>query len=497
MAWIAVDAGTSVIKSVLFAEDGRELAVARRATTIQRLKPGWAEQDMDEVWQATVQTIRQVAETRLEPIRCIVTTAQGDGCWLVDSRGRPVRPAILWNDGRASAQIERWRTQGIAAQAARLSGSVPYAGLACAILRWLQEHEPERVAAMRWVLTANGWLTARLTGRFVADLSDSSNPFSDGEAAGYSVELLRLYELDGLQNRLPTIVKGKDTQAPLTEDAAREVGLEASLPVVMAPYDIVATAYGAGAVSPGQSCLILGTTLCAETFLHRAAPRTEPQGTMLHLHDGGRLLAIPTLTGCEALEWAVKLFALKDLAALEKLAQGARLGADLPFFLPYLSPAGERAPFLATEASGSFHGLTVHSTRSDLAHAVYEGLTFVICTCLAAAGGMDDPTSTSEVRVCGGGASSNLWCQMIADIVDIPVVRTSGGEIGARGAHLYALYVIGQTVSIEEGARHHARPERIFLPDETTRGLYGQRFNAFLQLLARARDQWTILKEIS
>ncbi len=515
MAWLAIDAGTSVIKAVLFADDGRELAVARAKTAVLQVQPGWSEQNMDDVWAAVVSTVRQVHSggdpAKRDPIRGIVSTAQGDGCWLVDEHGRPTGNAILWNDGRAAGIVEHWRERGIIDRAFPISGSVAYPGLPNAILPWLAAHEPQRLQRARWALTANGWLFARMTGCYAADLSDASNPFSDVSAGAYSPDAIALYGAQAYAALLPPVLSGRNCTGALSETAAAELGLSAGLPVAMAPYDIVATAYGAGAALPGQACVILGTTICAEVLTASLELPAIPSGTTIALGSLGEqeskpsphatpklfLRAMPTLTGCEALEWAARMLGVHGIPALDQLAASepalpSASPSSQPFFLPYLSPAGERSPFLAPAARGSFHGLALSTTRAAIARSVYEGLCFVIRECLEAAA----PGALRDVRVCGGGARSDLWCGMIADVLGVPVVRAEGSEHGARGAHLFALAVTGEIASIAEGVGNHVADAKTFAPHGEASHLYNRRFNVFKALREHAREQWNLMASL-
>ncbi len=495
MAWLAIDAGTSVIKAVVFAEDGREAAVARRPTTTLRPQPGWAEQSMEEVWSAAAAAVREAAVSADSDIRAIAVTAQGDGCWLVDEQGCPTAPAILWNDARAASLVEAWCDSGVVDAAFRISGSVAYAGLMSAILPWLEQHSPERLERARWALSCNGWLFAQLTGVLAAELSDASNPFSDIAAGTYSQEVLTLFNAQHHAAMLPPVAKDAGVTGRLREEAAAELGLRAGLPVVMAPYDIVCTSYGAGAARPGEACVILGTTICAEVITTSLDLTGPPVGTTVALGDGRFLRAMPTLTGCEALEWAANTLGLSGIPALDELAaesgSASSLAGEMPkasgvFFLPYLSPAGERSPFLAPEARGSFHGLTLGTTRGDMARSVYEGLCFAIRECLeAAAGG-----TLHEVRVCGGGAASDYWCQTIADVLELPVLRSREMENGARGAHLFALVALGETRSVDEGIAKYTEAPQIFAPDPKRCEGYRMRFTLFQQLRDTARTEW-------
>ncbi|HEX5431804.1 MAG TPA: FGGY-family carbohydrate kinase [Bryobacteraceae bacterium] len=488
MAWICVDAGTSIIKAVGFDEDGHERALARETSATLSTQPGFAEQDMNAVWSTVLSAIRQVSRDLSGAVRGIAITAQGDGCWLVDAEGNPTGNAILWNDGRAGAVVDSWRESGVIEQAFRLSGSVAYPGLPNAILRWLEQNEPERIEKARWSLTCNGWLFSKLTGVFLADLSDGSNPFSAVMLKSYSPDLFRLYGLEHSAHLMPPIHTGAGLIAPLARAVAEQSGLPPGTPVIMAPYDIVSTAIGCGTIVPRQACAILGTTICAEVVTDAVDLSASPAGTTIALEGGNYLRAMPTLTGCEALAWAAKALSCGSIEELECLARSATAGSNGLLFLPYLSLAGERSPFLEPNARASFIGLSLGHTRADMARSVYEGLAFVIRECLeAAVGGLP-----SELRVCGGGARSDLWCQIIADATDIPIVRTEDNEVGARGAFLFALAATGNAASIAEAVRSHVAPARTFSPSAGKHALYRERFHLFLQQRALAVPQWRL-----
>jgi len=487
MVWIAVDAGTSVIKAVAFNEEGREVALSRANTVVLRLEAGWAEQSMESVWQAVVITVRNIVSKLSEPVSGIAITAQGDGCWLIDAAGKPTGNAILWNDGRAAGVIEQWRSSGFVEKAFRISGSVPYPGLANAILHWLRENQPQRIVSAEYALSCNGWIFRQMTGRSIADLSDASNPFGDVTAEAYSPALIEIYSATRDQSLLPPIARNEDLVGELTPDATSELGLPFGTTVVMAPYDIVSTAYGAGVTQPGQACLILGTTICAETITSQLDLSVDATGTTIALGKDLHLRAMPTLTGCETLGWAAGMLGLDDLESLEALATSTEQGAEYLIFLPYLSPAGERAPFLEPRARGSLHGLGLAHTRAQVARSIYEGLTFAIRECLETAA-----SGTTEVRVCGGGARSNLWCQMIADVTGIEVLRPAENELGARGAFLFALKTTGSLANLAEGMQRYPVKMDAFHPSAESHAKYEKLFQLFLQMRESARVQWAL-----
>ncbi|WP_197320200.1 FGGY-family carbohydrate kinase [Saccharomonospora sp. NB11] len=486
MSAIAIDAGTSLIKAVVFDDDGREVAVARRETEVRRPRPGWAEQDMRSVWTAVVDAIREVVSAARDGVRFLALTAQGDGCWLVDEHGEPTGPAILWSDGRGAPFVDDWLRDGVAEQAFRLNGSVGFAGLPHAILTWLGEHDPDRVHASSTALTCGGWLFSRFTDVVGVDCSDASVPFLDPRTRAYSPELLSLFDLDWATPLLPRVLDGADTTAGLSRRAAEELGLPEDTPVVLAPYDVASTALGAGSTEAGLACTILGTTLCTEVFTPSVDTSGTPSGLTLVLGSGRDVVrAFPTLAGTEVLAWACRLLGLSHPREVTALAEHTAPGAAGLTFLPYLSPAGERVPFLDTAARGTFWGLSLEHGRDAVARAVLEGLTTVVKDCLDATTAQVD-----ELRVCGGGANSELWCRLIADVTGVRVVRPADGEVGAKGAFLTGLVATGAEPDPTSAATRHVRTDRVYDPEPRHVEHYAEQYERFRTLREISTRGW-------
>lgn len=485
MAVLCVDAGTSMVKAVVFDDEGRELKVARQATVVNRSPGGRSEQNMDGVWDAVVRTIRSVVDQVRDPVDLLAFTGQGDGCWLVGADGRPTGPAILWNDARAADIVDRWDADGVLERAFRINGTLGFAGTAGAIMRWLHENDPERLQASHKALFCDGWLFHRFTGELAADTSDAASPFLDIRSLQYSSELLELYGMPWVERLLPQVLGDRDRVGSLQQRAATETGLRPGLPVVMAPFDIPATAIGIGAIAPSQSCTILGTTLSTEMTL--AGPETDgtPAGMTLPSGVPGTYLrSLAAMAGTEVIAWALDLLRLDDPRWLSDLAASGAPGAGGLLLHPYLSPAGERAPFRDRNATGSLVGLSFGSGRVDLARAVLEGMSFVIRDCLETGG------ATTELRLCGGGANSAFWCQLLADVTGVPTARSVDAEIGAKGAFLVALVAMGIEPDMAGAVATHVHTRDVFEPDPTTTGLYDQLYGDFIAVRSTTSAEW-------
>lgn len=489
---ISIDVGTTLIKSVVYAEDGSVLHVARQPTTVTSPQPGFAEQDMDEVWEAVADAVREAALAAGAPVTMLSLTAQGDGCWLVDAAGRPTGPAVLWNDGRAAAIADTWRSDGTAGEAFRRNGSVGFSGLPHAILSWFAHHDEDRIRRSAAALTCGGWLFSRFTGQIGIDESDAAAPWLDITSRDYSTEILDLYSLRWAQRLLPPLRRNDERVAPIRADVATDLGVPPDIPVVMSPYDIAAAAIGAGAVEVSQAVTILGTTLCTEVVTAKpdlSGPATGlaiPSGVGTHV-----LRSLPTLAGTQVLAWAADVLGVADEAALCTLAASGPVGAGGLMFLPYLSPAGERVPFVDPSARGTFAGLSFEHGRPEMARAVLEGLTYVIRECL-------DVSSTmiTDLRVCGGGANNDDWCQLIADVTGTPVTRVSDDEVGARGAYICGLVVTGASRDDARAVADHVRTRDVSHPDPGRHERYDHLFGQFTAVRDDAMRSWPRLAEL-
>jgi erythritol kinase (D-erythritol 1-phosphate-forming) len=485
MTTLCIDAGTTVIKAVLFDRDGVAVGGARRETATLRPEWAWSEQSMPAVWDAVVGLVRELKGAANEPIEAIAITGQGDGAWLIDAEGEPTGPAILWNDGRAGAIVESWQAQGLIADDFRICGSRSFAGAPHAILAWLAQHDAARLRRSASLLSCTGWIDFKLTGNRRIDRSDAALPFLDLESGAPRADVWDRFGIGPAVRLLPEVIDDAARAAPIDSRVAEQLGLAPDVRVVLAPYDIGCMALGVGATDPGQACAILGTTICVETVLDRPDLSGSPTGINIPLFDRF-LRAFPTLAGCEVLDRMIALTGAGSIEEFEGLALQSTPGADGLLLLPYLSPAGERAPFYSVEACGVLHGLRTTHGRSEIARATFEALAFAVADCLSYA-----PQMPSEVMLCGGGARSDLWCQLIADTTGCTVRRSAEQEVGARGALVAARAVlegvdIGRAFAQMDVAAEH------FAPDDREREESRHRVERARRLRTLSERDWTL-----
>lgn len=483
---LAVDAGTTRIKTVAFGTDGTELAQTARTIEVDRPAPGHVEQPMEDTWEHAATTIRETlaAIPEATPLG-IGLTGQGDGLWPIGADGTPARTAMLWSDSRAAPILETWEETGQLATLVETCGSSPYPGMSLPCLAWLAEERPTEFERIETILSCPSWLAFKLTGVRAIDHSEATVPYLDATTEQYAPDVFDVVGLPGAESLLPSLSTPTDIVGTVTETAAEATGLPSGLPVVSGPFDVPASAIGAGAVTPGDSVVTLGTSLTHQTI--SAGPRSASAGIQMALGiDGLWTEAIGSNAGTPSLEWAVETLAgIDSIEALEAAAREAPIGSDGIVYHPYLSTSGERGPFVDPTARAQFLGLTPEHDTEHLARAIYEGLSFAIADCVGLL-----PDSNGSVALGGGGARSALWCQLIADSLDRPVEVPTGSEIGAKGVAMVLGTALEVFPSIEGAADRMVSHDRRYQPRDTATDRYAELVDAFVELREELPSIW-------
>ncbi|MEL5957395.1 FGGY-family carbohydrate kinase [Streptomyces sp. CLV115] len=459
--YIGVDVGTSVVKAAAFDPGGRTLAVESRPVGLA-IHGGSVEQDMDEVYGAVREVLDALGS---EGAGFVGLTGQGDGVWLVDGAGLPVRKAISWMDGRAHELVDSWLASGVFETVYRRTGSAMFPGCPGPLLAWLDRHEPASLDAAATALYCKDMVFQRLTGVRATDVSDASMPFLDPVTRAYAADVVAAL---GLAHRAPLL-------APVSDPVAT-AALPSGLRISNGPYDLPACALGAGVTRPGDGLLIVGTCLASLVATEQLDLDGEPAG--LHIstdRPGHWLRAMPAMVGTAALDWVLTTTGVRHTEVDALLATTAP-GANGVRVLPYFAPSGERAPFVEPRLRAEFTGVSLETTPADLIRAVCEGIGFAARHCLEAAG------LTGTLALCGGGTRSPAWMRLFADVLGRPV-RIVEGEVGARGAVLAAAERFG----VELDTAAWTAPTSIVEPDPAHAAHYTKAYEDHLNRLAQAR----------
>jgi xylulokinase len=439
--FLGIDCGTGSTKALLLdAADGSVIAVRSSPHAIDARLDGTSEQDPADWLRAATDAVRAVVEAAGPiSVRGIGVSGQQHGLVALGDDGMPVRPAKLWNDTTTAEEcsILTDAVGGLEAGLA-LTGNRFLSGYTAPKILWLRRHEPDRYAAARRFCLPHDYLNLWLTAEFVTEPGDASGTaYFDVRRRAYSDEVLAAIDRDrAWTDALPPIVASRSVIGQVRADVAEALGLEADIPVTAGGGDNMCAAIGVGAVEEGPVVVSLGTS--ATAFGHRDEPALDPLGEVSAFCDsaGGWLPLGCTLNCTGVVDWARGLLG-EGAPTVDEALETSPAGARGLTFLPYLS--GERTPDLP-RASGTLLGLRLDHEHADVDRAAVEGVNDGHAFALDALGRTG--TSAERLVLVGGGANSDRWGQLVADMTSLPVDRPSGTEAAAEGAARQARWVI-------------------------------------------------------
>jgi sugar (pentulose or hexulose) kinase len=479
---LGFDIGTSVTKAAIFDRTGHETAVIATRTNVLQPQPGWSEMDPETAWRATADVCAAVlaaAGLTGQDIAGVGIAGVMVGAWLVDKAGAPIRPAILWNDGRAQEFVNGLlaKRPALMSEIFASSGSVMQMGCTLPVVGWLARHEPATLSRAHAILTAKDFIRLKLTGEIGADESEAAVAPGSARGRGFHRELLAFLGLPDAERLLPKVGRSEAIAGTVTAAAAAATGLKAGTPVAFGAGDTPASVIGAGAGRPGLASTVLGTT-CLNGVLSDE-PIFEPAdlGLLFTVPGGLWMKTMVNVAGTTNIDWCLHALC-PDLAGqpdaydrLAALADAGGVGASGVVYVPYLSPTGIIAPRIEAGARAGFCGLDPNHRREHLVRALYEGVAFAIRDCYAA---INQPFDA--IRLAGGGARSAFWSQMIADVTGNPTEVPTGSQFGAKGAALLAGIGIGWFSSVAEACAQTFALERRHEPNAATAQAYQEAF---------------------
>lgn len=477
---LGLDTSTTATKALLVDEVGEVVAMASSGYPLSTPKPLWAEQAPDLWWEATARSITEVLATSgIDPreIAGVGLTGQMHGLVLLDDDGDVLRPAILWNDQRSSAECDRIRDTLGLARLVEITGNDAFPGFTAPKLLWVEKHEPDVYAKIRQVLLPKDYVRFRLTGDYATDRAGAGGTLMlDLETRDWSDEFLEAFEIP--RQWLPRTHEGSEVTGYVSRDAAERTGLAVGTPVMGGGGDQAAQAVGVGAVEPGVVAMTLGTS--GVVFASSDRPLTERRGR-LHafphaVWNKWHVMGV-MLSAAGSLRWYRDVVAPEvDFETLIGEATDVDPGSEGLFFLPYLS--GERTPHADPHVRGAFVGLTLRHGRAHMTRAVLEGVAYGLRDNLAL---MQEVGlgSIDQVRVSGGGAKSPLWRQILADVCGVDLVTVEAGEGAALGAALLAGVGAGVWPTAAEACGAAVELGEQTSPDPETRELYEPLYERF------------------
>ena len=492
--FIGIDSSTTATKALLMDEQGAVVSIGRSEYDFESPRPLWSEQSPDLWWDATVVAIREaLAQAGIDgdAVAGIGLTGQMHGLVLLDEGGHVLRPSILWNDQRTQAECDEIRERVGPSELIAITGNDALTGFTAPKILWVRNNEPEVLARVAHVLLPKDYVRYRLTDTYAIDRAGGSGTILfDLAARDWSPEVARA--LDIPMEWLPPTFEGTDVTGVVTEEAAALTGLRPGTPVMAGGGDQAANGVGVGAIAPGVVAMSVGTS--GVVFAAADRPVVEPAGRLhafCHAVPGMWHLMGVMLSAAGSYRWFKEAFA-PDLTydELNDAATQVPAGSEGLVFLPYLT--GERTPHPDPLARGAFVGLTVRHGLGHMARAVMEGVAFGLRDSVEL---MAAEMELGEVRVSGGGASSDLWLRIIADVIGLPVRVVGTAESAAHGAAMLAAVGAGAFDSVAEACKAAVEVGEITEPGQDA-AIYDKVYRVYRDLYPALRDSFHRLSEL-
>lgn len=481
MAYLmGIDLGTSSLKTMLMDGEGRVLTVCARDYQFASPRQGWAEHDPGEWWDACVYTVQQVLSrsgVRGEDVAGVSFSGQMHGLVALDAQGQVIRPSILHCDARSAGQVQEIRESLGEERVRSLMMNPVYSGFLLVSLLWVRENEPENYARIRHVMLPKDYLKWKLTGTVTTDRSDASATLAFDVAKGdWSDEVIAHFDLP--RDIFPPVHNTDEAVGTVSAAAAAETGLSTRTVVVAGGGDQVMQGIGNGVTAVNGVSVNIGTSGQVSFQSDSAILNPSLSTNTFCGYKLGRWITMGAIMNAGlCLKWCNKLLGQTDYKALNEAVSLVPPGSRGVVFLPYLN--GERTPHLNPDLSGAFVGVNLSTGAAEMSRSVMEGVAFALNQCIELCGELGLHPE-GEIVASGGGARSEPWLQIQADIFNRPLKVAEVQEQACLGACIAAGVGAGLYESIEAGCRTVVRYQpRVIVPDAAAHRVYEDYYQLF------------------
>ncbi|MDO5559449.1 MAG: xylulokinase [Oscillospiraceae bacterium] len=503
---IGVDIGTSATKSVLFDETGKVISSSSQEYPLYQEKNGYAEQDPRDWYNASVTTIKQVIEqsgVSNKDIAGIGLSGQMHGLVMLDENNEVIRKSIIWCDQRTGKECEEI-TQRVGAQRLiEITANPALTGFTASKILWVRNNEPENYKKCRHILLPKDYVRFMLTGEYATEVSDASGmQLLDVPGRCWSDEVLEKLDID--RDLLPQVYESCEVTGAVTAGAAALTGLMEGTLVVGGAGDNAAAAVGTGIVEDKKAFTTIGTS--GVVFAHTSDIVIDPKGRVhtfcCAVPGCWHIMGVTQGAGL-SLKWfrdnfcsdeknTAELMGVSEYYLMDKEAATVPVGSDRLLYLPYLM--GERTPHLDPDARGVFFGLSAMHTKKHMLRAVMEGVAFSLRDCkeICSEMGID----ISDMMACGGGGTSPLWRQMLADLYKCPVKTVACNEGPALGVAILAMVGAGIYSTVQEACSKLIATDKTQLPSDDEAYEYDKYYTLYRKLYPALKDSYRELAKL-
>ena len=486
--FIGIDLGTSSVKTLLTDEKGKILNSVSKSYPLSFPYDGWSEQNPDDWWEAVKYCIDKLTlNIDKNEIKGIGCGGQMHGLVILDKDDRVIRPAILWNDGRTDKETDYLNNVIGKDKLSSLTGNIAFAGFTAPKILWVKNNEPENFKKIAKIMLPKDYINYKLTGVHSCDYSDASGMLLlDVKNKCWSDEMLKICGI-GL-NVMPKLFESYEVIGKVKAD----IGLPFDIKVVAGAGDNAAAAVGTGTVGDGGCNISLGTS--GTIFISSDKFKVDALNS-LHAFahaDGGYHLMGCMLSAASCNKWFYEsILETDDYDGLQGSIAEDDLGRNNIYFLPYLM--GERSPINDTDARGAFIGMSMDTSRKAMVQAVMEGVAFAIKDSFEIA--VNQGIDIKRSYICGGGAKCEIWCKMIADILNIPIDIPLTEDGPGFGGAMLAMVGCGEYENVEDCCRAICKTKRVIEPDKEIALRYKAKYEKFREIYPAMKSLFKKLKE--
>jgi len=477
MLYIGVDLGTSAVKLLLMDETGVIRKIVSEEYPLYFPKPGWSEQNPADWYEKTIAGLKKLTvDCDKNQIAGISFGGQMHGLVILDDQDEVIRPAILWNDGRTGKETDYLNNEVGRDKLSEYTANIAFAGFTAPKILWVKNHEPDHFKRIRKIMLPKDYLAYRLSGTFCSDFSDASGMLlMDVKNKCWSKAMLDIFGIT--EEQLPKLYESYDAVGTLTKEVAGELDLPTGVKVIAGAGDNAAAAVGTGTVGDGMCNISLGTS--GTIFISSKAFGVDEHNA---LHSFAHADGYYHLMGCMLSAascnkwWTEEILQTDDYAAEQAAIK--KLGENQVFYLPYLM--GERSPHNDPKARATFTGMTMDTGRADMMQAVLEGVAFALRDSLEVARALG--IQIERTKICGGGAKSELWKKIIANVMNLKVDVIESEEGPALGGAMLAEVGCGEFGSVAEAADQFVKIIDTVLPEPELVKKYEARYQEFKKI---------------
>ncbi|MDR1963174.1 MAG: carbohydrate kinase [Planctomycetaceae bacterium] len=504
---LGIDCGSTMVKAAVFDEEGKEYATASRKIEHIYLFPGWTENNMDHLWDNACEVIREVMDqSKIDPkqIASVTCTGHGNGLYLVDHAGRPVRNGIISSDCRARSYIEEWTRDKIPEKIMHKTMQNIWAAQPNALLRWLIDHEPETMKQVRYLFMVKDFIRFRLTGEAFMELSDmSGTSLINNHTADYDDEVLEMWGLGEWRSIMPPLRRSADLCGTVTPEASAITGLAEGTPVAGGMFDIDACGLAVGMTDETRFCMVAGTWGNNLSISKTPVIDKEMFMTSCYSIEGYYLMLEGSAISAGNLEWFVSQFFQSDNELLKIRGEKGNIYDYCSFLVEETKPEETGIVFLPflygnpihLDAKACLFGLDGRHSRSHVMRAVFEGIGFGHRWHSERLFRFRGRPQT--IRLTGGAVNSPVWAQMFADIFQLPIEIPAGSELGCFGAAICGAVAAGIYKTYNEACEKMVTINRRFDPNPDLQNIYEKKYQRYLILLDTLAPVWSNLANVN